>query len=179
MGRTEQLAAIQGELAEARRRAHDVAAVAGDAAWETPPAPGRWSAAQCLVHLNLTSRAFLPLIEDAIARGRGMPGGSGSHRMDVLGRLLWWASTLRLPVKTTEAFVPSVDRPRTAVLSDFDVLQDAVVGLVAKAEGLDLRALRVVSPFDARLTYNLYSCFRLIAAHQRQHLRQAEQALRR
>ncbi|MBI2203338.1 MAG: hypothetical protein HYU41_05745 [Candidatus Rokubacteria bacterium] len=35
-----------------------------------------------------------------------------------------------------------------------------------------------VSPFDARLRYNRYSAFRLTAAHQRLHCRQAEQALR-
>ena len=39
----------------------------------------------------------------------------------------------------------------------------------------DLGKLRIVSPFDPRIKYNLYSCLRLILAHQRLHLRQAEQ----
>jgi len=42
---------------------------------------------------------------------------------------------------------------------------------------LDLGKLRIVSPFDPRIKYNLYSCLRLIPAHQRLHLRQAEQVV--
>ena len=35
------------------------------------PAPGQWSAAQCLEHLNYYSRYYLPAIEKAIATGKG------------------------------------------------------------------------------------------------------------
>jgi hypothetical protein len=35
----------------------------------------------------------------------------------------------------------------------------------------------MISPFDSRVRYNLFSAFRIIAAHQRRHLWQAEQAI--
>jgi hypothetical protein len=38
------------------------------------------------------------------------------------------------------------------------------------------RRLRIRSPFDSRLRYNLYSCLTIIPAHQRRHLAQAEEA---
>ncbi len=143
--------------------------------WAARPGPDQWSVAECLIHLNMTSRAFLPLIEDAIRRGRdqGLFGGK-RERMDLVGRLLWWIATLRVPIKTTEAFVPARNQARDAVVSEFDALQNQLIGRLGNAAELALTKLRITSPFDPRLKYNLYSCLRLIPAHQRQHLTQAE-----
>ena len=35
----------------------------------------------------------------------------------------------------------------------------------------------VISPFDKRVKYNMYSAFRILIAHERRHLWQAEQAV--
>src|SRR2546425_1104258 len=77
----------------------------------------------------MTSRAFLPLIKDAIGRGRDRELFRGTpYRMDFVGRLLWWAATLRLPIKTTEPFVPARGQPKDPVLSEFDALQSQMIG---------------------------------------------------
>jgi hypothetical protein len=120
----EQLAGIQGELADATRRAHEIATSLDDERWSTRPAPDQWSVAECLIHLNMTSQAFLPLIKDAIDRGRERAPLVGTrYRMDIAGRLLWLAMTVRLPMKTTEPFVPPRVQPKNVVLAAFDVLQ--------------------------------------------------------
>ena len=173
-----QLARIQTELTEALRRANAVAGLSPESIWPTRPAPSQWSVAECLIHLNLTSRAFLPLIDEAISRGREQTLlKKRRYRMDVMGRILWLVSTVSVPLKTTQPFVPARGERRDSVLSEFRALQDQVIGCLGRAEGLDLWGLRIISPFDARIKYNLYSCLRLIPAHQRQHLRQAEQAI--
>jgi hypothetical protein len=97
--------------------------------------------------------------------------------MDVTGRILWLALTARLPIKTTEPFVPLSVEAKDNVLGDFDALQEALAGCLKDARDLDLGARRIVSPFDARLEYNVYSCFRAITAHERLHLRQGERAV--
>ena len=95
----------------------------------------------------MTSRAFLPLIKDAIGRGRDRELFRGTpYRMDFVGRLLWLAATLRLPIKTTEPFVPARGQPKDTVLSEFDALQNQMIGCLKEAEGLDLGKLRIVSP---------------------------------
>jgi len=66
MSPPEQLARIQVELEEAHRRAHEIVAPLKNEGWGARAAPDQWSVAECLIHLNLTSRAFLPLIKDAI-----------------------------------------------------------------------------------------------------------------
>ncbi len=175
-----QLERIQVELVDARRRAHEVATSLAPGRWSARPAVNQWSVAECLTHLNLTSRAFLPLIRDAIARGRHLKLiGAGPYRRDVVGWFLYWLTepALRFRIKTTEPFVPAAVEPEDRILEDFDTLQDQLVACVREAGGLDLGRLRIISPFDSRIKYNLYSCLRIIPAHQRQHLTQAEKVI--
>jgi len=184
MGVAPQLDRVTVELAEARRRAHAMTAPLTDEQWRTCPARNEWSVAECLIHLNLTSRAFLPRIREAIHRGRELGlGSTGRYRRDLVGWFVYWITepSLRFRInvrtKTTAPFVPAGVEPRDRVLAAFDTLQEQLVACVSEADGLDLGRLRIVSPFDSRLKYNLYSCLTIIAAHQRQHLAQVERVL--
>lgn len=174
-----QLECIDVELADARRRAHEIATPLTAQRWSTRPAVDQWSVAECLIHLNLTSRAFLPLIRDAITRGRDLKlFAAGPYRRDVVGWFVYWITEppVRFRIKTTAPFVPPDVEPKDRILDAFDALQDQLAACLREANGLDLGRLRITSPFDSRLKYNLYSCLRIIPAHQRQHLSQAEQA---
>ena len=179
-----QLERIAGELADARRRAHEIADPLTAASWGTRPARDEWSVAECLIHLNLTSQAMLPLIGEAMARGRELKLlATGPFRRDFRGWLVNWISEprawFRIKIKTTAPFVPAAVEPKDRVLAAFDTLQEQLLRCVRDADGLDLGRLRIVSPFDARLKYNLYSCLRIIPAHQRLHLSQADGVIRR
>jgi hypothetical protein len=76
--------------------------------------------------------------------------------------------------RTPAAFVPHGELPRDAVLREFDALQDEQVALTRAADGLPLGRVRVASPFDARVRYNLYACLVMLPGHQHRHLEQAE-----
>jgi len=81
---------VEIELAEAGRRAHEIAESLDHERWETRAAPDQWSVAECSIHVNMTSRAFLPLIRDAIARGQELKlFGTEPYRRDFVGWLLW------------------------------------------------------------------------------------------
>jgi len=116
MSPPEQLARIQVELEEAHRRAHEIVAPLKNEGWGARAAPDQWSVAECLIHLR---ELF-----------RGTP-----YRMDFVGRLLWWAATLRLPIKTTEPFVPARGQPKDPVLSEFDALQSQMIGCLETDPG--------------------------------------------
>lgn len=178
-----QLAAIVEDFERARARLHRLAGATTEAAWSARPPSGGWSAAECVAHLNLTSRAYVALVRDALAAAP--PGATPARlRRDAIG---WLISTMSGPmarvgglrvgrVKTTPAFVPTGDAPRPALVAAFDALQDEQVALVRAADGAPLHAIRVVSPFDARVRYNLYAALRTLPAHQHRHLEQAETA---
>lgn len=172
-----QLRALAAEFAEARQRAHRVAAGLPAEIWSLRPAPERWSIAEQILHLNLASQAYLPVIEEALARGRddGL-FGDGPYRRDFLG---WMLARLveppvRLRVKTRAEFVPAHLAPAAEALRDFDRWQDRLVASLRSAAGLALDRIEVASPYDPRLRFNLYSFLRTIPAHQRHHLWIAE-----
>jgi hypothetical protein len=172
-----QLRALAIEFVEARQRAHRVAAGLPAEIWTLRPEPERWSIAEQILHLNLASHAYLPVIEDAIARGRDSGTfGDGPYRRDFLG---WMLARLveppvRLRVKTRDAFVPVQLAPPAEALSDFDHWQDRFAAVLQSAAGLALDRIEVASPYDPCLRLNLYSFLRTIPAHQRHHLWIAE-----
>jgi hypothetical protein len=180
----DQLQAVVDEFASALARVHELAHAVPDRAWRQRPAEGRWSAGECVAHLNLTSRAFIPIVRDAIVAARRIPGPPPPrYRRDFFGWLLWKTSgpPARLRVKTTAPFVPVAggggDGRADTLVAEFDSLQADQIACVRDAEGLRIDRVKVTSPFDARVKYNLYACLTILPRHQHRHLRQAEQAL--
>lgn len=146
------------------------------------PAPRSWSAAECVDHLCLTAAAFVPRLESALGelREKGMRR-AGPSRMDWTGRLLNWSLQPRPwpRMKTTASFQPLSPEPLAELLPRFLRQHDGVIEALRAAEGFDLEAVTIASPFNERLRYNLYTAFRLIETHDRRHLRQAEAAVAR
>jgi hypothetical protein len=139
--------------------------------WTLRTDPQRWSVAECVEHLNLTGRVYLPILEDAIDRARPR------YRRDPVGWLLWKSMPppVRHRVRTTAPFVPGSGQPPAELVAEFDRLQQEQIALVRDADGLPLHRIRVVSPFNARVRYNAFSCLSILPPHQHRHLWQAEQ----
>ena len=137
----EQLAGIVQSLESAQSRLRRLTDQLSESDWNRRPAANRWSAAECVEHLNLTSRAYIPLLRDAIANaGEARRDPTKHYRHDALG---WFLSKMFGPlrhlgrfkvgrVKTTPAFVPRPGRSRTEILSDFVRLQAELVSLVRR-----------------------------------------------
>jgi hypothetical protein len=174
-----QLKSIFSEFEAARERLRSLLQGAVERYWKERPDPARWSMSECVAHLNLTSKAFLPLLRDGIARARtsGTPAPR-RYRMDLLGWFLWKSAgpPVRFRVKTTPAFVPTATDPPSQIVAQFEQLQAEQMAYVREADGLPITAVKITSPFDARIKYNLYSCLAMLPRHQHRHLWQAEQA---
>lgn len=180
-----QLAQIVQSLESAQSHLRRLTDELPESDWIKKPAANRWSAAECVEHLNLTSRAYLPLLRDAVASAREVRRSPRKHyRHDVLGRFL---SSMFGPlrhlgkfkigrVKTTPAFVPKPGRSRTEILSDFVRLQAELISLIQSADGLPLDDVKIVSPFGGRMRYGAYSALVIVSRHQHRHLEQAEEA---
>jgi DinB superfamily len=169
------LADVEKELNDATRRAWTLVQSTDGRMFTVRPRPTAWSAAECLAHLSISSEMFLPVLRDAIARA---PKARGKAKMDLLGRILAWflEPPIRKKVKTTAPFVPKSTRAKADAFGEFAALQEKLIDLLRAAREADL-ALKIVSPFDKRVRYNLFSAFRIIAAHERRHLWQAEQVV--
>ncbi len=177
-----QLDEIVTELEQARHQAGALLATTPEAAFTRRPAPGHWSVAECLDHLNLTTLIFLPLLDAALAEARQLPpAGARRFRRDFTGWLLCTMSEppIRHRVATTALFTPAQVGSRDEVHAAYQRLQEELIERVRRSDGLALDRVTIISPFNARIRYHAYSCFRVLAAHQRRHLWQAEQVQRR
>lgn len=175
-----QLSAIATEFRTALERLRALGKAVPADGWADRPAPGRWSVAECIAHLNLTSHAFLPLLEEGLARARRLGGPPpGRYRRDLAGWLLWRTlpPPVRIRFRTTAPFLPEAARPADQLIAEFETLQAAQVELLQAADGIPLAKVRIASPFSARVRYNLFSCFSVLPPHQHRHLWQAEQAV--
>jgi hypothetical protein len=171
---------LERELNDATSRAWSLVRSTDGRLFTVRPRPESWSAAECLAHLSISTEMFLPVLEQAIddLRARNVTA-KRKPRLDLLGRVLRWflEPPIRSKVRTAAPFVPRSIRAKQEAFSEFAVLQDRLLHLLRRAEGLDLTAKKIVSPFDRRVRYNVFSAFAIITAHQRRHLWQAERAV--
>ncbi|HEX7809065.1 MAG TPA: DinB family protein [Thermoanaerobaculia bacterium] len=171
---------IERELNEATARAWTLVKSTDGRLFTVRPNPKSWSAAECISHLSISTEQFIPVLRDALADARKRKlFARKPPKMDLLGRILRWflEPPIRQRVKTAAPFVPRAVRAKAEAFGEFASLQEKLGELVRGASDLDLGRVKIVSPFDKRVKYNVYSAFRIITAHQRRHLWQAEQAI--
>lgn len=174
-----QLQAVVDEFTTARERLHRLAETVPADRWAERPAAESWSPAECVAHLNLTSRAYLPILRDAMQRARARGGAApSSYRRGLLGWLLWrtMGPGQGMKVRTVASMVPSSGAPPAELVAEFDRLQEEQMELARQADGLPMHRVNVASPFSARVKYDAYSALTILPRHQHRHLDQAERA---
>ena len=179
-----QLAVLVDSFESAQRDLRSLSDRVSSAQFTKHPAPDAWSAADCVEHLNLTSRAYVPLLRTAITEARLLrKEPSQQYSMDILGRVFAFMmrpmkhiGRFKLGrVKTTGPFTPRGGQTREQLLSEFVRLQSDLIGLVRNAEGLPIDQVKIQSPFG-KMRYNAYSALEIVAQHEHRHLQQATEA---
>jgi DinB superfamily len=173
------------ELEDLRKQIDVIAADAqkltagiSDRQFNWQPEPGRWSMAQCLVHLNLAGAILTSRIEASIraARGRGFVG-PGPYRRGFLGNLVVSLTEPppKIRLKAPKSMMPPPDESLAQVVASFLALQDQLRGQILNANGVDLGRAKVAFPVAEWLHIPLGQTLTVIAAHERRHLWQAWQ----
>ncbi len=142
------------------------------------PAPAHWSVGQCLEHLNITNRRWLPLLEDAIREGRARGLlHDGPYSYGFLSRIFLRLvePPPRVRVRAPKTFRPEAEQRLDRVLPEFISLHERLERLLESAGGLDLARIKVRSAFSPWIRYNLGMAFWILTAHERRHIRQARQ----
>ena len=138
------------------------------------PDPGRWSIAECLLHLAETAHLYDTEFRKAIARGRARGlTGEGPFEPSWLGG--WLARELEPPPKrgyrAPRRFRPArSEAPAAEVMAAYEAGIAAIRDARRAAEGLDLGRIRMRSPVTSLLRFNMEAGFRIHAAHERRHL---------
>lgn len=144
------------------------------------PRADQWSVAQCLDHLNITSRLWISSLEKAVSEGRSKGIlRDGPYSYGFLSR--WFLRSMEPPVKrrfkAPKKFRPPESQLRDDVMLEFIALHERIEQLVRESDGLDLVRIKVPSPVTSLIHYSLGMGFWIITAHDRRHLWQARQLL--
>lgn len=177
-GLNEQIIDLICEYEDIIARAQRLVARTSDAAFVRPPAPHRWSPAECIAHLIIANDAYAPGLRKAIAAAKELSPATRPYRRDIVGYL----TSRRLEptpksARTTPEHSDTVHlKPRSETLAAYVKSQRELQFLAWDAAGLDLEAVKFASPFNPSVKYNTYSAFRVLGALGRRHLAQAEAA---
>ncbi len=149
------------------------------------PAPGSWSAAQCLHHLNGYGQFYLPALEQAINKAeRDQWTAKPQFRSGWLGNYFTGLmqpkpdGVLKSKMKAPKGHCPQPALDAPAILTEFTAQQNALLALLQRAEKIDITRLRVPTSLSSLLKLNAGDTFRFLIAHEQRHLLQALRAVR-
>jgi hypothetical protein len=157
--------------------AQELTAPLNEAQFNWRPASKQWSISECLAHLNVVDVLVLPVLSEAIERGRAAGlTASGPFRYGFFSR--WFVGFMDAPPKfrvtAPKIYSPSAGLAKEKVLPEFVSIHQRVMEVIAKANGLDLARIKVPSPAGP-FKFGLGQRIALLAAHDRRHLWQAWQ----
>ena len=143
-------------------------------AWR--PAPGAWSIAECLDHLAVSNRVYLPPMIEAANRARAEGRiRRGPAKPGLLGG--WFVRSLEPPVKfkqrNPKLSTPRASPPLADTFKAFLASQDDVRAFIRRSADLDLNSVRFRNPFTRLVRWSLATGIHVLPAHERRHLWQA------
>jgi hypothetical protein len=178
-----QLAKLMRELNHAETRLVRLVDSLPAEKWPIRRDPDRWSVSECVAHLNLTSEAFQPRLERALAEARKLPRMQRkAYRRDLFGAV-FGAMVGPLPsirgvrigrVKTTPPFVPRGDDEPNVLIAEFKRHQNEFRRVIEEGDPFQLDKVTIISPFGEKVRYNCFSALTMITRHEERHLQQAE-----
>src|SRR5580765_4421642 len=137
------------------------------------PAPDQWSIEECLAHLTAVGLVEVEAIEKAVneAKSKGITG-TGPFEYPVWERFILRETEppVRHPMPAPKRFVPVHGQPITGILPTFLHVQRMFTLQIERAEGLDLRRVKVPTPITPLLKLSLGATLAQAAAHERRHM---------
>ena len=144
------------------------------------PNVDQWSVAQCFEHLIVIAAAGFPRIKK-IANGDYKP--SLKERLPLLprffGAMIFKAvqPQAKRKFKADARFEPASSTIRGDIIPKFTAHQEEVIGLMKMTQGLDLKKVIITSPVASFATYSLLDAYKILVAHERRHMEQAQRVM--
>jgi DinB superfamily len=174
---TKQLASLLEQIESVTRDAETLVFSRSQADLNRSLVLGSWSVAECFDHLVQSARAFLPAISGAVAVAPNLTTNR-RLRTGTLARLL--ILNLEPPYRLRYKVLAQIAPRRqgfAAAWNGFLRSQSELSETVRSASGLAIDRVKIECPVYARIRYNVYGAFRMLAAHERRHIWQVQQIL--
>ncbi len=148
------------------------------------PAPGKWSAAQCLDHLNSYGHYYLPQLQKAIQQAKQKQqyttlnfksGWLGNYFTNLMKPTATGSITKKM--KSPKNHLPAANLDAAAVVATFIQQQENFLLLLRAARAINLNTVRVPISIASYIKLKIGDVFMFVIAHNQRHVLQAKNAL--
>lgn len=145
------------------------------------PAPGRWSVAQVIEHLNTYGRYYLPKLQQAIDNNKSepsewfVPGWLGSYLTKSM--MPKPDGTIGNKMKAFKSHSPAPDIDALKALQEFEQQEVLLLQLLNKAQKADLNRIRIPVSIAPFIKLKMGDVFGFIIAHHQRHFVQIDNTL--
>ena len=142
------------------------------------PAPGKWSVAQVIEHLNSYGRYYLPQLQKALERStypakvNFTPGWLGDY---FTKSMLPKQNRVTNKMASPKDHRPTPDIDPKTVMDEFEQQELLMLELLNKAKHTDIGRLRIPISIARIIKLKMGDVFRFIMAHQQRHFVQIEE----
>lgn len=170
---------LQADVRNLLLKAHKLEVLPKDIL-EKQPAPGKWSVAQVLHHLNIYSRFYISTIENKMhrhqttAKQEFKPGWLGNYFTNLMKPNT--DSVVGKKMSAPKNAIPADQPNSAAMLQEFIQHQNHLLNLleIAKSASLDIR---IPTSLSRLITMKLGDTFRFFIAHEQRHFVQIANAI--
>lgn len=144
------------------------------------PAPGSWSALQCLEHLNGYGRHYLPALDEAfrrfLAQNKPVPD---NFRSGWLGNYFTQSMApkadggLKMKMQSPKNHRPAPELDAAHTLDEFHAQQEWMLSLLQAAKQIDIGSIRIPTTLSKLVALKAGDTFRFLIAHMQRHMLQA------
>jgi len=151
---------------------------------QLPPDQHKWSAIQCLEHLNIYSRYYLPQLAKAIQTAQlHQQAATPQFKSGWLGN--WFTGIMQpksdgsLPMRmqSPKSARPTATPDVTSVMNEFISGQQQLLLLLQQAHAVNLAQPRIPTTLSKFVKLSLGDTFRFFIAHEERHVLQALRAV--
>lgn len=151
---------------------------------QLPPDQHKWSAIQCLEHLNIYSRYYLPQLAKAIQTAQlHQQAATPQFKSGWLGN--WFTNIMQpkpngsLPMRmpSPKYAQPAATPDVTSVMNEFISGQQQLLLLLQQAHAVNLAQPRIPTTLSKLIKFSLGDTFRFFIAHEERHVLQALRAV--
>ncbi len=142
------------------------------------PAPGKWSIAQAIEHLNAYGRYYLPAIKKGLDESKTQPteffkpGWFGNYFTNAMKPSA--DKQVKNKMKAMKGYVPEIKLDSKKVLEEFLQQQYTLLELLERASKHDLGKIRIPVSIAKIIKLKLGDTFRFLIAHHQRHFVQCE-----
>ncbi|REE00104.1 DinB family protein [Marinoscillum furvescens] len=144
------------------------------------PSPQKWSIGEQLEHLMVSNTLYFPKLK-AIAAGKHKNPSAArfTYLPQFFGKSILKAvqPDNEKKLKTSRKFLPDQKHHTLQLKDKFSRHQDELIELVKNTNHIDHKKAIITSPANRLIFYYLEDAIKIILAHERRHIHQAQQLL--